>query len=320
MAAQFLSQLKFKFARESSPDVFLESSIRGKQGWDKIWEKCLALISLFSVSIVFSIILFLVIEALPILSKVGFKELFFSDRWQPTSEVAGFGMLPLILGSIWVTVGALVLTVPLGIGCAIYLSEVAPIRMSLMLKPAIELLSAIPSVVYGFFGLVVVVPLAEKFFHLPVGQSIMVGSFILAIMALPTIISISEDALKSVPKSFREASLALGATRWHTISRVVVPAAFSGIATSVILGMGRAVGETMAVLMVTGNAAVIPHSFLEPVRTLTATIAAEMGETAQGGLHYQSLFLIGVLLLIITMILNGIASFIVQRVHQKNAV
>jgi phosphate transport system permease protein len=225
--------------------------------------------------------------------------------WYPTNQPAAqLGILPLILGTLWVAFGAILIALPLGLATAIYLAEVADMRLRNILKPLIELLAGIPSVVYGFFGLVVLVPLIQKTFNLSVGETALSGSIILGIMALPTIITIAEDAIRTTPKSLKEASLALGASRWQTMVRVTIPFAKSGIVTAIILGIGRAVGETMAVLMVTGNAASIPHTYLQPVRTIPATIAAELGEAPVGGLHYKALFALGIVLFIITFGIN----------------
>ena len=244
---------------------------------------------------------------------------FFGGReWMPTATPAPqFGVLPLILGTLWVSLFAILIALPLGVGVAIYLSELAGERMRKVLKPAIELLAGIPSVVYGFFGLVALVPLVQRAFGLPVGETGFTGSVILAIMALPTIITVAEDAMRNTPRAMREASLALGATHWQTIYRVIVPYASSGISAALVLGIGRAIGETMAVLMVTGNAAVMPRTLFEPVRTIPATIAAELGEAPAGGAHYQSLFLLGCILFIITMIISITAEAISKRQHNK---
>lgn len=237
--------------------------------------------------------------------KITLKYLLSSKDWIPTAQpVSQLGILPLILGTFWVSLGAIALALPFGLAAAIYLSEIANSRVRNILKPLIELLAGIPSVVYGFFGLVVIVPFLQKIFNLPVGASALAGSILLGIMALPTIITISEDAIRNTPRSIKEASLALGANNWQTILRVIIPYSISGISAAVILGIGRAIGETMAVLMVTGNAAVIPHSFLEPVRTIPATIAAELGEAPFGGLHFKMLFFLGCVLFILTMIVN----------------
>jgi phosphate transport system permease protein len=217
------------------------------------------------------------------------------------------------LGTFLVTLVAILIALPLGLAVAIYLAELADERTRSYLKPAIELLAGIPSVVYGFFGLVVIVPLIKDLFGLSVGETALAGSILLAIIALPTIITVSEDSIKSTPRALKEASLALGATHWETITRVIVPYAINGISAAALLGVGRAVGETMTVLMVTGNAAVIPHSILVPVRTLSATIAAELGEAPQGGLHYQALFLVGCVLFIVTFAFNLFAEYIASR-------
>lgn len=244
---------------------------------------------------------------------------FFSGReWIPTATPAPqFGFLPLILGTLWVSIVAILIALPLGLGVAIYLSELAGGRMRKILKPTIELLAGIPSVVYGFFGLVVLVPLIQKAFGLPVGETGFAGSVILAIMALPTIITVAEDAMRNTPRAMREASLALGATHWQTIYKVIVPYAASGISAAVVLGIGRAIGETMAVLMVTGNAAVMPKSLFEPLRTIPATIAAELGEAPAGGAHYQALFMLGCVLFLITLIISVTAEVISKRQANK---
>lgn len=242
------------------------------------------------------------------------KDVLAGAEWFPTATPAPlFGFLPLITGTLWVSLFAILIALPFGLAVAIYMSEVANHRIRNLLKPVIELLSGIPSVVYGFFGLIVIVPLLQQFFDLPVGESGLAGSLVLAIMALPTIITVTEDAMRNCPRAMREASLALGASQWQTIYKVVIPYSISGITSGVVLGIGRAVGETMAVLMVTGNAAVIPHTILEPLRTIPATIAAELGEAPAGGPHYQALFLLGVVLFFISLLIN----FTVEAVSYK---
>ncbi len=226
-------------------------------------------------------------------------------EWFPTAHPAvQLGVLPLVLGTLWVSLIAILIALPIGLATSIYMAEVASIRMRNLLKPVIELLAGIPSVVYGFFGLIIIVPMIQDIFNLPVGETALAGSIVLAIMALPTIITVSEDALRNTPRAMKEASLALGANRWQTIRRVVVPYSVSGIAAAAILGIGRAIGETMAVLMVTGNAAIIPHTILQPVRTIPATIAAELGEAPNGGIHYKALFALGCILFVLTLIIN----------------
>lgn len=236
---------------------------------------------------------------------ISLKDVFAGAEWFPTATPAPqFGFLPLITGTLWVSLFAILIALPFGLAVAVYMSEVANRKIRNMMKPVIELLSGIPSVVYGFFGLIVIVPFLQKVFDLPVGESGLAGSIVLAIMALPTIITVTEDAMRNCPRAMREASLALGASQWQTIYKVVIPYSISGITSGVVLGIGRAVGETMAVLMVTGNAAVIPHTILEPLRTIPATIAAELGEAPAGGAHYEALFLLGVVLFFISLLIN----------------
>ncbi len=245
---------------------------------------------------------------------VSLKEFFAGREWFPTAHPAAvFGTLPLLLGTLWVSLGAILLALPLGLATAIYMAEIANPRVRNIMKPLIELLAGIPSVVYGFFGLVVIAPFIQNLFDLDVGETALTGSIVLGIMALPTIITISEDALRTTPRAMKEASLALGATKWQTIVRVIVPYSMSGITAGAILGIGRAIGETMAVLMVTGNAGVIPHTILEPVRTIPATVAAELGEAPQGGIHFKALFALGCVLFLITLAINIFVEFVSSR-------
>lgn len=264
-----------------------------------------------TIIIVGLIFLFLLREGIPAFLDVPLRQLF-GGRWYPIESL--FGLWPLIVGSILVTIGAVVIALPLGLTTAIYLGEIAPPWQREILKPLIEVLAGIPSIVLGFLGWVALAPLIQKM-GAPTGLTAFTGALILAYMSLPTIISISEDALYAVPKEYRDGALALGATQWQTIWRVVLPAARSGIVIAVMLGIGRAIGETMAVMMVTGNAANIPtfgaNLFFQPVRTMTATIAAEMGEVAQGSLHYNVLFGIGIVLFLITFGINSLAGRIV---------
>ena len=250
------------------------------------------------------------------IDKISVYKFLSGEEWFPTAQpIAQMGVKPLIYGTLWVSLGSILIALPIGLAAAIYLSEIAKKRTRNILKPLIELLAGIPSVVYGFFGLVVIVPLIQSTFNLPVGETALAGSIVLAIMALPTIITISEDAMRNTPRAMKEASLALGASQWQTIYKVVIPYSSSGITAGAILGIGRAIGETMAVLMVTGNAAVIPHTFLAPVRTIPATIAAELGEAPNGGLHYEALFALGCILFIITFGIN----MLVEMVTNKNS-
>ena len=248
------------------------------------------------------------------LEKIKLSKFLSGKEWFPTAQPAAqLGVLPLILGTFWVSLGAILFALPFGIAAAIYMAEIANEKVRKVLKPMIELLAGIPSVVFGFFGLIIVVPMIQRLFDLPVGETALAGSIILGIMALPTIITISEDAIRTTPRAMKEASLALGATHWQTIYKVILPYSISGISAAIILGVGRAIGETMAVLMVTGNAAVIPHTILEPVRTIPATIAAELGEAPQGGLHFKALFALGCILFILTMAINLLVEFISTR-------
>jgi phosphate transport system permease protein len=272
----------------------------------------LALLALSSVAILASIVFFVFREGAPLVYKVGLRN-FFSTDWHPTS--GGFGITLMIAGSAAVTVGALMFGVPLGIACAIVLGEMAPQRVRRILKPAIEILAGIPSVVYGFMGVVAVLPWIRRHLGGP-GASALAAALILGVMILPTIIAVSLDALQAVPRSYREGSLAMGATQWQTIRRVVLPAARSGIVAAVILGMGRAVGETMAVVMVAGNAVLLPHSPLDPVRTLTANLALEIGYAS--GDHRAALFATGMILFLIVVFLNGVAG-LARRQRARSA-
>lgn len=249
---------------------------------------------------------------------INFADFFAGKTWMPTAQPAPqFGVLPIILGTLMVSFAAIAIALPFALAAAVFLSEIADKRLYKVLKPAIELLSGIPSVVYGFFGLIVVVPIVQKIFGLDVGETALSGAIILAIMALPTIITIAEDAMRATPDTLREASLALGANKWQTIYKVVIPHAKSGITAGVVLGIGRAMGETMAVLMVCGNAAVIPHTLLEPIRTIPATIAAELGEAPQGGAHYSALFMLACILFLLTLLINLSVEYISKRKNLK---
>jgi len=278
-----------------------------------IIEKLILLCGLASIFFVILIFLFLLKEGLAVFQTVTPFKFLFGKSWYPISEPAQLGILPLILGSLLVTIGAAIISIPIGVGCAVYIAEIAPARIKEVLKSGIELLAAIPSVVLGFIGMVTLVPLVKNLFHLPTGLTALSGSIMLAFMAMPTIVSIAEDALYSVPKNYKEGALALGATQWQAIWRVMLPAASSGILAAIMLGIGRVIGETMAVMMITGNAAVIPQSILVPVRTLTATIAAEMGEAVVGSEHYFALFAIGIVLFIISFAINVTADLFLHR-------
>lgn len=278
-------------------------------------EQCIYLSGVVSIAIVALIFIFLAKEGFALFKSVPVFDFLGGSSWYPISTPAKFGILPLIIGSFCVTVGATIIAVPIGIASAVYISEVASGKVKEVLKSGIEVLAAIPSVVLGFIGMMTLVPWVKTVFKIPTGLTAFSGALMLAFMAMPTIVSIAEDALNAVPKRYKEAALALGATRWQATWRVIVPAASSGIVAAVMLGIGRVIGETMAVMMITGNAARIPTSLLQPVRTLTATIAAEMGETVRGSDHYAALFAIGIVLFVITFIINLIADFAIH--HKK---
>ena len=275
---------------------------------EKITEKVLFLIALSSIFVLALITFFIFEEGIPLILKVGPKAFLLGQKWIPSKGL--FGIFPMIVSSFWVTLGALLFGIPLGLACTIFLSELIPPSVGTLFRPAIQLLAAIPSVIYGFWGLIVLVPLIRNHLGGP-GLSILAGSLVLGFMILPTIITISEDALKALPPSYKAGALALGATHWQTIWRVLIPAARSGIVAGVILGMGRAIGETMAMIMILGNAVKMPVSFLDSARTLTTNIGIEMGY-ASGG-HRQALFATGIVLFFIIMALNTLAIFLSRR-------
>lgn len=264
------------------------------------------------------IFLFLLTEGGPALGEVSLRALF-STRWYPIEDY--FGILPLLGGSLVVTLGAALIAVPIGIGTAVYIAEIAPRWAREILKPLVEVLGGFPSVVLGFLGIIVLAPYLRRLLNLPTGLTAFTGALLLGGIAIPTIVSVAEDALDAVPRSYRDAALALGATEWQTIWRVTLPAARSGVLTAVMLGVGRAIGETMTVMMVTGNAPVMPDglaTLFSPVRTMTATIAAEMGEVANGSVHYHILFLIGITLFLISLAINVTASAVVFRQRKRS--
>jgi phosphate transport system permease protein len=270
-------------------------------------------------AIVFVVLIFffLLTEGLPALSEVSLDGIF-STRWYPIEDY--FGILPLIAGTLLVTVGAAMIAVPVGVGTAIYIAEVAPRWAREMLKPLVEVMAGVPSVVLGFIGIIVLAAALRTVLDLPTGLTAFAGSLLLGAISIPTIVSVSEDALDAVPRSYRDAALALGATRWQTIWKVTLPAARSGVITAIMLGLGRAIGETMTVMMVTGNAPVMPtrlSSLFAPARTMTATIAAEMGEVATDSVHYHVLFLIGIILFLISLVVNLTASGILLRQRKR---
>lgn len=259
------------------------------------------------------IFIFLLLEGLPATQQVALDSLF-SDRWYPIEDY--YGVLPLLGGTLLITIGATLIAVPFGIGTAVYLSEIAPRWLREILKPLVEVLGGLPSVVLGFLGMLILAPYLRTLLDLPTGLSALTGAILLGGIAIPTVVSVAEDALDAVPRSYRDASLAMGATEWQTIWRVTLPAARSGVLTAIMLGIGRAIGETMTVMMVTGNAPIMPQGLRDlfsPVRTMTATIAAEMGEVANGSTHYHTLFLIGIILFLISLVVNVTASAVVFR-------
>ena len=271
-----------------------------------------------SIILVTVIFIFLLKEGIPTISEIGMGELF-KPVWYPTEGY--YGIIPLIGGSLLVTITAIAIALPFGIGTAVYISEVAPKAVKGIIKPIIEVLAGLPSVVLGFIGYFVFAPFLRRILGLATGLTALTGAILLGLIAIPTIVSIAEDALNAVPKSYREASIALGATRWQTIWGVTLPAAKSGVITAVMLGIGRALGETMAVMLVTGNAPVVPtkiDSILLPVRTMTATIASEMGEVASGSTHYHVLFFIGLILFVLSLGINIAASWVSFRKKQRS--
>jgi phosphate transport system permease protein len=270
-----------------------------------------------AILIVSVIFIFLLREGSPAFLEIPLRTLF-NERWYPIEGY--YGILPLIGGSILVTIGAGLIAMPLGLATAIFISEVAPRWAREILKPLVEILAGLPSVLLGFIGILVIAPIAREVLTLPTGLTAFTGALLLGAISIPTIVSVAEDALDAVPKTYRDAALAMGATRWQTIWRVTLPAARSGVLTAVMLGVGRAIGETMTVMMVTGNAPVLPtglSALFKPARTMTATIAAEMGEVANGSVHYHALFLIGISLFVISLIVNLAAASVVFRQKKR---
>lgn len=292
---------------------------KGRRAIEKAVKIALFLIACASILTLGLIVIFLFAEGIPIFKKVTVLEFVFGEYWYPTYEPADFGIFPLIVASMAVTGLSSVISIPLGVLSALYLAETASAGVREIFKPVIELLAALPSVVIGFFGMVIVAPLLQRILGLPTGLNLFNASLMLAFMSIPTICSISEDAIFSVPRDLKEASLALGATHWETIRRVTVPAAVSGICTAVILGMSRAIGETMVVLMVAGGAAAIPRTIFDPVRPMPASIAAEMAEAPFRGDHYYALFATGIVLFLFTLGFNMLADHISNKYRQVGA-
>lgn len=293
-----------------------------KRTWTNLKESAIRAFFLtcgiLAVLVLIGIFVTLLSTAVPAFKEIRISEFLLKKTWDPTSpEKAEYGILSMIVSTLMVTGGALLLAIPIGIGVAAYLSDVAHWRVREIVKPVVEILAGIPSVVVGFIGIVLFGPAIAKIFHTGNGLNALNGSVLLAIMALPTIISISEDSLNAVPSAYSEASLALGASRWQTLARVKIPAALSGIIAACMLGMGRAIGETMTVLMATGNARTFPHGFLSSVRTMTANVAIELGEVPYYTTHYYALFAIGLVLFIMTFIVNMVADVILHKYQER---
>ncbi len=289
---------------------------RRKERVVRIFFLCISLVSIISLGL---IVFFIFAEGLPIFGEVSVTDFIFGKYWYPTYDPPDFGILPLIVASLAVTAVSSVISIPLGVMTALYLAEIASPRVREWVKPVVELLAALPSVVIGFFGMVILAPFIQRILDVPTGLNLFNASLMLAFMAIPTICSISEDAIFSVPIELKEASLALGATHWETIGRVILPASISGISTAVILGMSRAVGETMVVLMVAGGAAMIPTSLFDPVRPMPASIAAEMAEAPFGSDHYHALFATAIILFLFTLLFNMVADYISNKYRQVGA-
>ncbi|MCR4415999.1 MAG: phosphate ABC transporter permease subunit PstC [Thermoguttaceae bacterium] len=310
-------------AQAPNPTRSAGSAGRLERFWDRLAdaterpvEWLIRLCGYSAILFVFGIFFFVFREALPVFGKLDFVEFFTSPQWRPTSQVqVQYGILALLAGTLSVTALAMLIAVPLGLGAAVYISEFCGGKFKETLKVLIELLAAVPSVVWGFIGYMVLGPVLLHTTGADVGVNLLNGGIILALMSVPIIVSVGEDALKAVPDSYREAALALGASRWETVYRVLFPAARNGLLAAVLLGVGRAIGETMAVLMATGHAIQIPRSLLDPIRTLTATIAAELGEAVEGGDHYRVLFVIGLVLFGVTFVVNFLADLVVKGIR-----
>jgi phosphate transport system permease protein len=286
---------------------------------EKFIEGWIFLAGILAIVILLGIIALLLKEGLPIFIHTPPWEFFFGTKWYPVSEPPTFGIMPFFVATIWVTLVATAVSVPVGIACAAYLAEVAPAKVRETVKPIVEILAGIPSVVMGFIGLMLLSPLVQSAFNLNTGLSGLTAGIMLSLMSLPIVISVSEDALRAVPDDFRQASYALGATRWETIWYVSIPGALSGITAAIMLGVGRAIGETMTVLMVAGGALAIPIAPTEPMMPMTAAIASGIGNAVRGGLQYQALFAIGLVLFIITLAVNLVADRVLERQKRKFA-
>ena len=304
----------------ATADASLVKSLRRR--WrlgERAIEGWIFLNGLLAIVVLLGVLILLLREGLPIFFYTPPWEFFFGTRWYPVSEPPTFGIMPFFVATLWVTIVSTAIAVPVGVGCAAYLAEVATAKVRETVKPVVELLAGIPSVVMGFIGLMLLSPLVQSAFNLNTGLSGLTAAIMLSMMSLPIIVSVSEDALRAVPREFREAAYALGATKWETIRHVCIPGALSGIAAAVMLGVGRAIGETMTVLMVAGGALAVPYSPTEPMMPMTAAIASGIGNAVRGGLQYQALFAIGLILFVMTLSVNLIADRVLERQKRKFA-
>ena len=304
----------------ATADASLVKSLRRR--WrlgERAIEGWIFLNGLLAIVVLLGVLILLLREGLPIFFYTPPWEFFFGTKWYPVSEPPTFGIMPFFVATLWVTIVSTAIAVPVGVGCAAYLAEVAPTKVRETVKPVVELLAGIPSVVMGFIGLMLLSPLVQSAFNLNTGLSGLTAAIMLSMMSLPIIVSVSEDALRAVPREFREAAYALGATKWETIRHVCIPGALSGIAAAVMLGVGRAIGETMTVLMVAGGALAVPYSPTEPMMPMTAAIASGIGNAVRGGLQYQALFAIGLILFVMTLSVNLISDRVLERQKRKFA-
>ncbi len=291
---------------------------RRRYFWNWFFEKSLALSALVSIATLMGIFLLLTLNSWKAFERIGLGEFFSLDAWNPAAfDAPSYGIASLLVGTFLTTVGATLLAAPLGVGMAFFLSEVGPSWLRNVLKPMVELMAAVPSVIMGFAGIVLVGPFLAQAFDLPNGLNALNGSILLAFMALPTIVSVSEDVVQAVPQAYKEASYALGANRWETLTQVTLPACYSGLLAAIMLGVGRAIGETMTVLMATGNATAMPSGFFSSVRTITATVAIEMGEVPTGTTHYYTLFACALVLFLITLLINYSAERVAARLRKR---
>jgi len=304
---------------DATAGASLEKRLRRRRLREKLIESWVFLAGILTIVILLGIIALLLKEGLPAFSYTPPWEFFFGTKWYPVSEPPTFGVASFFVATLWVTVVATAISVPIGVGCAAYLAEMAPAKVRETVKPIVEILAGIPSVVMGFIGLMLLSPLVQSAFNLNTGLCGLSAGIMLSLMSLPIIISVSEDALRAVPDDFREASYALGATKWETIRHVCIPGAVSGITAAVMLGVGRAIGETMTVLMVAGGALAVPVSPTDPMMPMTAAIASGIGNAVRGGLQYQALFAIGLILFVLTLAVNLIADRVLERQKRKFA-